>query len=89
MKRITITHATGLHARPAGQIAKAAQGFLSEVELIKGTGPTTARASWRFSAWGRFRATSSKSGVPERTPRRRRRPWNPFWPRSTPVRRHM
>jgi len=36
MKRITITHATGLHARPAGQIAKAAQGFLSEVELIKG-----------------------------------------------------
>lgn len=36
MKRITITHATGLHARPAGMIAKAAQGFAAEIELIKG-----------------------------------------------------
>lgn len=35
MKRITITHATGLHARPAGLIAKAAQGFSAEIELVK------------------------------------------------------
>jgi len=36
MKRIEITHATGLHARPAGLIAKAAQEFQSDIQLVKG-----------------------------------------------------
>lgn len=35
MKRITITHATGLHARPAGLIAKAAQAFAADIQLVK------------------------------------------------------
>lgn len=36
MKRITLTHAMGLHARPAGLIAKSAQGFEADIQLIKG-----------------------------------------------------
>ncbi len=35
MKRITLTHATGLHARPAGLVAKAAQSFEADIQLIK------------------------------------------------------
>ena len=35
MISIRLTHATGLHARPAGLIAKAAQGFEADIQLIK------------------------------------------------------
>lgn len=35
MKRITLTHPTGLHARPAGLVAKAAQSFEADIQLIK------------------------------------------------------
>lgn len=36
MRRIEITHPTGLHARPAGLIAKAAQEFKADIQLVKG-----------------------------------------------------
>lgn len=35
MKRITLTHPTGLHARPAGLVAKAAQSFEADIQLIR------------------------------------------------------
>ena len=35
MKTITITHSTGLHARPSGIIAKEAQQFDSEITLVR------------------------------------------------------
>lgn len=35
MKQIKLTHATGLHARPAGLVAKTAQGYEAEIEIVK------------------------------------------------------
>lgn len=35
MKSVVLTHASGLHARPASLIAKAAQAFKAEIEIIK------------------------------------------------------
>ena len=39
----TIKDAQGIHARPAGELVKAARGFTSEIKIAKGTAKVDAK----------------------------------------------